>query len=265
MTKIGIIGLGFVGSAIKFAYENTGICDLILLDSDPNKNSNGNYETIKTAEAIFICVPSPMNDDGTCNTEPLESVLENLKDYQGVIISKVTAPPDVYNSLQEKFPNLVHSPEFLTAANATYDYCNGKFCIIGGSVLEYKNEAARIIKIGQRMLESIEFCSISEASLAKYMINSFLATKVIFMNEMYDLSQQLGLDWKKLQSLIRLDKTRIGTSHDQVPGPDGHFGFGGACFPKDVSAIVKTAEKFQIEMNILNSAMNKNILLRLRG
>jgi len=259
---VGIIGLGFVGNAVRQSYSHLDYT-IVCMDIDPSKGHSGTYEQMMDTEAIFICVPSPMNDDGSCNTDILESVLNNLKGYKGVIISKVTAPPDVYQRLQTEYPNLVHSPEFLTAANAVNDYVNGKFCIIGGAVKAYILEAARIIKLGQTNLESVEMCSIGEAAMAKYTINSFLATKVVFMNEMFKLSQQLKLDWFVVKGLIQLDKNRIGKTHDIVPGPDGHFGFGGACFPKDTSAILKVAEQYGIDMMVLDSAVKKNTLLRL--
>lgn len=263
--KIGIIGLGFVGGAIRNAYEPAGPF-LNLICIDPAKGYNNSYSDIKDAVAVFVSVPSPMREDGTCDTSALTNVLENLKsvDYKGVIISKVTAPPLVYASLQESFPNLVHAPEFLTAANADVDYINGEFTIIGGSVKAYVNEAERIIKLGQPNIKSVAKCSIQEASLAKYVINSFLATKVAFMNEVYQLAQAANCDYNTVSRMVTLDN-RIGTSHMRVPGPDGSFGFGGACFPKDTAALLKFAESIGVNLNILDAAVKKNILLRLTG
>lgn len=260
--KIGIIGLGFVGNAIHSSYVDNPYIDLIEIDSDPEKNCTGTYEELADASAVFLCVPSPQNKDLSCNTEPLESTLEQLTNFKGVIISKVTAPPSVYTRLQEKFPNLVHAPEFLTAANAVNDYLESKFAIIGGGINAYMHEAKRIIKLGLPNLEQIYFCSISEASLAKYTINCFLATKVIFMNEMAKLAEVGGQNWDVVRELIMLDK-RIGNSHTQVPGPDTFYGFGGACFPKDTSALLKYAESVNVPMNVLDSAVKKNMLLRL--
>jgi UDPglucose 6-dehydrogenase len=196
----------------------------------------------------------------------LESVLENLAkvNYTGVVISKCTAPPDTYKKLNDRFHNLVHAPEFLTAANAVDDYINGKFSIIGGKVRAYQHEAERIIKITQPHLKNIKFCSIGEAALAKYSINSFLATKVVFMNELHGVAVASGLDFDTIASMIRLDE-RIGSSHMKVPGPDGSFGFGGYCFPKDTAALIKYAESLNKPLNVLDAAVKKNTLLRLHG
>lgn len=260
---IGIIGLGFVGGAIKAAYEFTKpFINVVCID--PAKGYLNTYKDIKDSSGVFVCVPSPMRDDGTCDTSALIDVLENLKaiNYQGVIISKVTAPPAVYFELQEAFPNLVHAPEFLTAANAERDYASGTFSIIGGAVSAYINEAERIIKIGQSRVTSVAKCTIQEAALSKYVINSFLATKVAFMNEIYQLAQASNCNYSKVSHMVALDE-RIGSSHMRVPGPDGSFGFGGACFPKDTAALLKYAESIGVSLNILDSAVKKNTLLRL--
>ena len=256
--KIGIIGLGFVGGAINDSMNwqaNTVIMD-------PAKGHNATYQDLNECSGIFICVPSPQDDDGTCDTSILEGVLSNLKGYTGVIISKCTAPPDVYARLNAEYPNLIHAPEFLTAARASMDYAQGKFAFIGGSVAAYQREAERIIRMGQQDLASVYHCTIAEAALSKYAINSFMATKVIFMNELYNLAQTAGIDYDNIAHMIKSDH-RIGNSHMQVPGPDGHLGFGGACFPKDTSALLKYAEGVGAQMNVLDAAVKKNTILRL--
>lgn len=266
-TKIAVVGLGFVGGTIYKSFEEyklyqLGEIDLVGLD--PAKGYNATYDSIKDFDAVFICVPSPMNKDGSADTSLLESVLHELykASYKGVIISKVTAPPNVYQRLQKVYPNLVHVPEFLTAANAYMDYINGTFAIIGGDVKAYVNEADRIVRITQRELHHVMHCSITEASLAKYTINSFLATKVLFMNELENLTQAAGGDWSTVRQLITLDP-RIGKSHTQVPGPDGQYGFGGMCFPKDTNALLAYARSIGVELDVLDAAVKKNLIIRL--
>ena len=262
MTKVGIVGAGFVGSAIAEAMDR-GFCGLTIVD--PAKGYQNTYQDLVECDGVFVCVPSPQRDDGTCDTSILEDVLANLAklNYQGVIISKCTAPPNVYEQLNEQYSNLVHVPEFLTAVNAKEDYANGTFAIIGGRVGVYQREAERLIRIGQHKLrDNITYCSIGEASLAKYAINSFMSTKVVFMNELYQLAQALDLNYDKIAAMVKMDH-RIGTSHMQVPGPDGLLGFGGACFPKDTSAMLKFAEQHSVPLNVLDAAVKKNTLLRL--
>lgn len=263
MDKIGIIGLGFVGSAIQNAFEVNFDAELII--RDPAKGHNATWSELAECVGIFVCVPTPSKDNGGCDIGILEDVLEDLYhvNYNGVIISKCTAPPDAYTIMNNQYLNLVHAPEFLTAANAQYDYYHGKFAIIGGRLGVYVREAERIIKFSQPHLEQVIHCSIAEASLAKYTINSFLATKVAFMNELYNLSKETNCDYNKVASAVMLDK-RIGSSHMQVPGPDGQFGFGGACFPKDTSALLSYADKLGVSLNVLDAAVKKNTLLRLQ-
>jgi len=258
---IGIIGLGFVGNAIKEAMDIK--CSLRLIDNDPKK-SHHSYKDLENCDGVFVCVPTPQDDDGTCDVSILEDVLEKLSrmSYHGVVISKCTAPPDVYEQLNLKYPNLVHAPEFLTAANAVKDYATGSFAIIGGRVMAYKREAERLIRLGQQHLNHVSYCTIGEASLAKYAINCFMSTKVIFMNELKQLADKCGLDYNKIAHMIKADK-RIGNSHMMVPGPDGQLGFGGACFPKDTSALLKFAEQQGVPLNVLDAAVKKNTMLRL--
>ena len=265
-TSIAVIGMGFVGGTIRESLAPLNGNEVNLIALDPAKGWHATYDEIKDFDAVFVCVPSPQSADGTADTSILESVLHELHkvNYKGVIISKVTAPPSVYKRLQQVYPNLVHAPEFLTAANAYHDYVNGKFAIIGGAVPAYRNEAEKIIRLSQKSLTSVEHCSIAEASLAKYSINSFLATKVVFMNELAKVAEASDCDWNVIKELIGQD-TRIGTSHMQVPGPDGSFGFGGMCFPKDTSALLKYAESINQNLNVLDVAVKKNLILRLTG
>ena len=256
---IGIIGVGFVGDAIAKSYS---FGDVKLVLRDHAKGHNATYDELKECEGIFICVPSPSNPDGSCDGSILEDVLKNFKDYEGVLISKVTATPEIYEHLQKEYRNLVYVPEFLTAANAVQDYANEDWAIIGGEIKAYQREAERLISYSKKNLRT-QFCSIGEASFYKYIVNSFLATKVVFMNEMNSIAEKNGYNWRDIQNMMLYDN-RMGPSHTAVPGPDGQYGFGGMCFPKDTSAILHYADKIGCDLNVLSAAVKKNSLLRLR-
>jgi nucleotide sugar dehydrogenase len=260
MTKVGIVGAGFVGNAIHQAYKDLYI-EVVVVDVDPTK-STGTYADLQDCDAVFVCVPSPSKDTGECDTSILNSVLYMLRDYKNVIISKTTAPPQFYEKMQTVYPNLVHIPEFLKANNAFKDYINETNAIIGGQIAAYRNEAARIIKLAQPITH-VEQCSIGEAAFVKYTINTYLATKVVFMNEMCELATAHGYNWTDIQMYLAEDN-RIGLSHMQVPGPDGSYGFGGMCFPKDTNAWVKYANKLGVQLSVLKTAIKKNVLLRLQ-
>jgi UDPglucose 6-dehydrogenase len=255
--KVGIIGLGFVGSAVKNAYDNANVQTVC---NDPGKGIDASYEEMSNTDAIFICVPSPQAADGSCDTSILEEVLTQYKDYSGIIISKVTANPLKYKELQKKHKKLIHAPEFLVAATAKQDYANGQFAIIGG-LLEFANEALDIIKLGQPNITNFKFCTIQEAALAKYTINSFLATKVIFMNQLKLIADATESNYNTITDCIKLDH-RIGTSHMAVPGPDGSVGFGGACFPKDTSALTHLAHSIGVDFSVLDEVIKVNSKLR---
>lgn len=256
--KIGFIGLGVVGGAVAASYNSAAR----LVCRDPALGFNSSWEELKECEGIFVCVPSPNLSDGSCDSSILEDVLSNLTDYNGVIISKVTATPDIYERLQKQYTNLVYVPEFLTAADAHRDYQIENWIVAGGHILAYRNEAIRIIKYTKPDATVIQ-CYIGEAAILKYIVNSFLATKVVFMNEMSELAETAGYDWSKIQSMMWLDK-RIGPSHTAVPGTDGQYGFGGMCFPKDTSAFLKYAIEQGCDLSVLNKAVKKNTLLRLK-
>jgi UDPglucose 6-dehydrogenase len=257
--KIGIIGCGFVGSAILSAYIKNNIPCVIR---DPDKGFDSSLEEIKTCDAVFVCVPSPQKENGECDTSILEEVIErDLSDYRGIIISKVTAPPYTYEWL-ERYCNtgFVYAPEFLTAANSVRDYAASTFVIVGGKE-EVCTKATDIICKSLTAPIKTYQCSIKEASMIKYTINSFLATKVIFMNEIENLCSAIGVNYKAVSNALVLDE-RIGSSHLQVPGPDGHYGFGGACFPKDTSALFNIGKEQGVDLDLLQAAIEKNNKIR---
>jgi len=255
--KIGIIGAGFVGSAVKNAYDTYGVPVIV---HDPAKGLASTWEELKSCNGVFVCVPSPTLPTGECDTSILKEVLVNLSGMAGVIISKVTAPPSVYASLHVLYPNLVHSPEFLVAATANEDYIHGLFGFVGGDE-HYTKIAEEIIRGGQRNIQDVKHCSIAEAALAKYSINSFLALKVSYMNQLYDMCQGSGINFSNIVTLLQAEK-RLGNSHFHVPGPDGKRGFGGACFPKDTAALHFEASRSDVDLSVLKSAIDYNKLIR---
>jgi UDPglucose 6-dehydrogenase len=251
--KLGIIGFGFVGTAIYSSYKDKVECVI----KDEQKGYQCSYSEIKQCDAIFVCVPSPQTQNGECDSSILQSVIENLSDYSGVIISKVTAPPDVYSGL--KANNLFYVPEFLTARNSVEDYRNTKNLIIGGS--KDHQLAEHIIKLGLPNVEQVRYVTLKEASIIKYTANTFLSVKVVFMNEIKQLCDKISVDYDTIKDSLRLD-SRIGSTHLDVPGYDGLLGYGGSCFPKDMSALLKFSEKNDSELLLIKLAILKNKTIR---
>jgi UDPglucose 6-dehydrogenase len=173
------------------------------------------------------------------------------------IICKTTAPPSVYNKLQEKYPNIVYSPEFLTAANHIADYSNAEFFVIGGHT-EWCERAREVIRQGVSLTDNdFIYSDIKTASMFKYMMNSFMSMKVTFMNDFYELCQAEGIDWRTMKKLAGYDD-RVGKTHMDVPGPDGQFGYGGACFPKDVAAIITEAIDLNVDFELMQRVESIN-------
>ena len=243
MQKIGIIGQGFVGSAVREGMKNH--YEILAFDKDPSKFSNVEsiYHIVEGSELTFLCVPTPMRKNGACDLTIVRSALTEInnvakaleaKDY--IVIIKSTIPPGTTWQLNIEFPNLdiVFNPEFLTEANAVEDYKNQNRIIIGGE----RPGTTTVKRLFAKAFPKIPIIKTSStiAEMIKYVTNTFLAMKVSYANEVYQLCQGLNIDYDKVIEYARYDD-RLGNSHWSVPGPDGDFGFGGHCFPKDIAAL----------------------------
>lgn len=166
----------------------------------------------------------------------------------------------MYLRLHDTYPNIVHAPEFLTAANAVQDYETSTWVLIGGSS-NYSQEAEAVIRSSTIQATHYHITNIATASLFKYMANALMATKVTFMNDLYHLANAVGVEWDEIKEISKNDP-RLGTSHWDVPGPDGKFGYGGACFPKDVSAIIEHGLDIGTPQHLLEAVKAINNLHR---
>jgi UDPglucose 6-dehydrogenase len=250
--KIGILGLGYVGSAVAWTHRHHTV-----LKRDPKfGEESASIKEIMSCDAVYVCVPTPMLEDGHCEDSYVKSVLEELKDYKKVIICKSTIPPGIYKELETKYSNIVHAPEFLTAVNAINDYETSSWVLVGGKE-KWVDDAIDIIKSSTIFATHYHKTDIATASLFKYIANSFMATKVTFMNDMYHLANKLGVNWSEIKSVATND-LRLGNTHWDVPGPDGKFGYGGACFPKDVAAICKHALDLNLSLEMLECVETLN-------
>jgi len=243
--RIGILGLGYVGSAVAYTHRQ----DTLVVRDPKLEEKSASLDEIKSCDAVYVCVPTPMLEDGHCDDSYVRQVLEDLKDYKKVIICKSTVPPGVYAYLESKYPNIVHAPEFLTAANATADYESATWVLVGGTPANVE-QAIEIISASTISATHYHKTNITTASMFKYLANSFMATKVTFMNEFYQLAQHFDVSWQDIKEIAKNDP-RLGHTHWDVPGPDGKFGFGGACFPKDVAAICEQAIDVGMSLELL--------------
>ena len=248
--RLLIIGYGVVGQAVYEGLVENNIID--LLDIEPNDDID-----YSSYDGIIICLPTPQGPRGECDDMMVEQ-------YHRSIRMEVPAVPILIKStisiglveLLEDDQEVTYNPEFLTEADSNKEFCHQKFAIFGGHHCRswyelYINSGIKIDKV--------RFTSMKNAAYAKYTINSFLATKVIFFNELYNMYCDDGFD--ELTEIIAMDD-RIGKSHMMVPGPDREFGFGGMCLPKDTLAFATSASRKGSPLKLLEEAILINNQLR---
>ena len=267
MKKIGIIGRGFVGSAVEFGFSAQCGCSAQLksYDIDPKKKKDSLQETVNESDFIFLSVPTPSNANGI-DLSFLITALENIKKVNkrsdNIILIRSTIVPGTTRKLQAKFNtlNIIFNPEFLTQRSAKYDFINQSRFVLGGEGI-YTQKVAELYR--WRFGKSIQviMTNFETAEMIKYMNNCFFATKVSFMNEMKLVAQKCNVDWNTAVEGFVSDG-RIGHSHIQVPGPDKKYGFGGDCLPKDVKAMIEFSNKLGLDLNTLKGAWGTNLKIR---
>ncbi len=259
--KIGIIGYGFVGKALACGVKN----NVEILKIDPILKTNIKDLVTFKPDICFICVPTPMNENGTQDLSIIEKVISDLivNSISSTIVIKSTILPNYVKKLEELIPDLVLNPEFLRERHANNDFINSKLIILGGNRLSADAVADFYTNHTNCITTSYKFTDLISASLIKYSINTFLSTKVIFFNQLYEIFSQSnpGIDWEEFINIISTDE-RIGNSHMQVPGIDGKFGFGGPCLPKDCNALIAYSDDIGKPFEILKKCTEINNKIR---
>ena len=258
MLKITIIGHGFVGKAVDYAFQDDVEKQII----DPKYDVHLHDVGIES-DITFICVPTPMHKHGQCDVSILEAVINNIKQRMaGLIVIKSTVPPDQIENLFRGCAKhrMIYNPEFLTEKNANNDFLNQERFVLGGE-LNNVQKVSDIYKLKFGQSINIIETDFESAELIKYVANTFLASKVSFMNEMKILSNKINANWDDVLTGVTLD-SRIGSSHVDVPGHDGKLGFGGSCFPKDIQALIHFSKSLGIELHVLQAAWKTNLEVR---
>ena len=271
--KIGVVGNGFVGGAVKFGFSPQVGCDaeVRVYDKNPDNSTHSLEETVNESDFIFLSVPTPANEDGSINIDIITSALDDINEVHNgkdnTILIRSTVIPGTTWALQTKYPNLniLFNPEFLTERSANFDFINQSRGIVGKSGAQLNQgkseEFVDLIKDRFGDCVAVMETSYETAELIKYMSNCFFATKVSFMNEMYQIAEKIDANWDEAVSGFVADG-RIGHTHLGVPGHDGKFGFGGSCFPKDIQAMIDFAEMFGLNPSVLKGAWEKNLEVR---
>ena len=240
--KILIAGYGFVGKAhyevLKFKHD--------VVINDPALGYTNSYDDV---DAVIVCVSTPPRSDGSCHMDNVYEVIEAAPDVP--VLIKSTISVEGWDMLVDTFPDrmLTFSPEFLRAASAVEDLQNMSLMLIGGTNTCFWKDVFEV---------STEIAEPRELVLAKYARNSFLALKVAYFNQLYDLCDALDVEYSAVAHYTSMDE-RIGDSHTFITDERG---FGGHCFPKDTNAIIKTAQRNNVKLSILREAVEYNKKVR---
>lgn len=265
--KIGLIGKGFIGEAFYEGMKDHH--DILVWDIDPTRrNTESLAEVVQHCNTIFVSVPTPMTSKGTQDLSIIHAVFKeidaeaNALDVIRTVVIRSTVLPGTSEHLFWTYDNIhvVFNPEFLTEANYINDFKNQSRIILGGIHFGIIDEVADIYKVTFPTVH-IEKTTWEVAEMVKYTTNTFLATKVIFANEIAEICSQSNIDYDQVISIATMDN-RLGTSHWKVPGPDGHVGFGGTCFPKDLNALISFCHAQNTDCSLLTAVWNKNLKLR---
>ena len=245
--KIGIIGVGHVGTAMSLLFK-----DALLYDKYKNI---GSMEEINTCDAAFVCVPTPMAEDGSCDTSAVEEVIQDC--HCPLLILRSTVRVGFTKEMAKKYhKKIVFQPEYYgeTVAHPFANLSDRSWLSFGGdqesidmAIRVYQTVINSNVRIFQADSDTVE--------MAKYMENAYLATKVIFCNEMFDICKNLGISYNKAREIWIADP-RIGSSHTFVY--EDNRGFGGSCLPKDTSSLSKQASEAGVDATLLNAVIQKN-------
>lgn len=239
--KLTIAGYGFVGKA---HHELLKHYDITIYDPAQG------YTDFGTPEGVLVCVSTPQADDGTCDMSNVESVIRMTPPRTPILI-KSTISLEGWDHIQSQVPDreICFSPEFLRAKTAVQDLKDAKELYIGGKGIDFWKWVIQkpTVEMDPRALV-----------LAKYFRNSFLALKVSFFNQMFDLCGATDIDYESVRKAVTADD-RIKESHTWITDERG---FGGHCFPKDTSAIVKTADNNKVDLTLLKTALEYNNIIQ---
>jgi len=250
--KIGIIGLGVVGSAIQYGFEKLGhdvrFHDIVL---------DTTIEDVLDTEICFLCVPSPSLENGGCDTSIVETVVESLnqKGYCGIICIKSTVVPGTTQKLINKFNNdkICFVPEFLRERSAALDFVeNHDVCIIGT-----KNDESfdKIKQAHGKFPKQFIQLSSTESELSKYFNNIYNATLITFANSFYEVCKDLGANYTNVKNAT----TARSHIQDIYLDCNKNFrGFGGMCLPKDTKAIARYCQINNVDVEFFDTLIKEN-------
>lgn len=267
MMKIGIVGIGVVGTAIMNS----------LIDKEYELNKNifiydkykniGDIESILKTNIVFLVLPTPYdNDNKSYNLNPIIETMDFLfkMNYGGLIVIKSTMEPGTTEQLYNKYGlDIIHNPEFLTARTAKHDFNNQTHIVLGTLKMCNQDKLNSLIEFYNKHYPQAEIsiCQSTESESMKLFLNNFYAVKVQFFTELYLLCQKMDIEYNTVKELM-LKNGWINPQHTTIPGPDGQTSYGGMCFPKDTNVLLQFMKKHNTPHSVLESTVDERNLLR---
>lgn len=251
--KIGIAGLGIIGSACKYGFEKLGH----KVNFHDPKFEESKFEHLLNTDIIYICVPTPSNEDGSCNTSIVRKVIEDLMyvNYKGVIAIKSTVEPGTTESLINQYMNnkICFVPEFLRERCSFVDFTENHDVLAVGTL--HKDVYDLVVESHGKYPKEYAQLNPTEAEMLKYYSNVFNALRIIFANEMYEICKALGADYTKVKDTF----VKRGTAKDIYMDVNESFrGYGGACLPKDTKAIDALVKKLDLNLLLFETIDKEN-------
>jgi UDPglucose 6-dehydrogenase len=258
--RIGIIGYGFVGQAVAYGFSTA---DLSIYD----KYKEGFQtldEVIDNSEFIFICLPTPIKSDESgidlsIIDETIKTITSKTNNSNKIIVIKSTVVPGTTQRYSQEYPQslFAFNPEFLTEKNYLQDFVEADRTIVGATNNEVSRRVVALYK-QQFPNTSIFQTDPTSAEMVKYMCNCYLATKVLFANEMHEISERVGVKYEEVKKMVVADH-RIYDSHLDITTERG---FGGKCFPTDLLALKALATSKGADTSLLDTVWQKNLKIR---
>lgn len=274
---VGQVGHGFIGNAVVELFRPYAGSVVIYDKAKAIERNDGNLkfvskidDLISECEVIFVAVPTPMKPSGECHTGIVESVVQEIQNIainigrsldSFIIVIKSTVPPGFTQRMQDKYAlRLLFSPEFLTEANSVRDFKTTNRVILGGDIEDARvvfkyfegvwpdRQAATYVDHPDGVVQVIH-CDSTVAEMVKLSTNVHLTSRVMISNELYLICEKLGIAYDDVKVLTQLDR-RIGLSHMNVPGPDGHLGYGGHCLVKDTKNLAYISDNLRTSVQL---------------
>lgn len=266
MALVGVSGIGFVGDALVHGFSQKGV-DLCLYDKYKD-GGVGRIRDLLDCWLVFLCLPTLYCQElQRYDTTALEQNCQYLSQnrFKGIVVIKSTVEPGTSQQLADKYSlKIVHNPEFLTARTARLDFLNQDHIVLGKTNSRLQDgEYNRLLTWYQELFPDAEIsiCTSGESESMKIMVNSFYAVKVQLFNEFHLLSMKTNDNFEVIKEMM-LKNGWINPQHTNVPGPDGRLSYGGACFPKDTSALLKMMKRLETPCAVLEGCVNERNQMR---